>query len=374
MAENNQEKIPKVQMDGFGEKETGNLAAVTKDLAMSYFSKPEDQGMLDWLGSELKKYLSHNIVMDTARAILDGVDDYNQNLEELNAHCESGNCKETWLRDKLREPMEGMDAKAQGVYLTDVQEALSAGNHALATAIEAEGNVVIHADAILEEDSSSTDGNSIQWDRQMLGMIGMDIANQANLTASAIASVSDDIDTTLYLGDGILTEENIANADIDPTFDKGLKIIAAAALSICTITGRIPILKRVSTPVLVSMACVGVEGVKAIAMFGLGKISATKVMERIERAVTTGAVSIIRHGVEMGKELLPQLPIIGAMVSTAVASNISGLAEKKAEQFIHEGIQKIMPYAITALESAKDVAWKATDKVKQAAGNLFTFV
>lgn len=376
MTENNQtmKNTSKVKVDGFGEKETGNLAAVTKDLATSYFSKPADQGLLDWLGNELKKYLPHNIVMDTARDILNSVDEFNQNLEELNAHCTAGKYKETWLRDKLREPMDGMDAKAQGEYLIDVQEALSAGNQTLAAAIGAEGNVVINPEKILEKNSAVADKTNIQWDRQMLGMTGMDIANQVNLTAAAIASASDGIDTTTYFGECDFAELDIADVDIDPTLDKGLKIIASASLSICAITGKIPILKRVATPILVNMACVGVEGIKAIALFGQGKISASKTLERIERAVTTGAVGVIRHGTEMGTQLLAQLPVVGAMVSTAIASNIGGLTEKKVEQFIHEGIEKIRPYAMTALETAKSVALKAADTVKRFATNLLTSV
>ena len=180
---------PKVQLEGFGIKEIESLAEVTKDMAGSYFSaKPQKEGLTDWLSGELKKWVPGNLVAGMADDIMAGIDEFNQNLTELNTHCENGKFKEHWLRDKLREPMEGMDAKAQGEYLADVQQALSAGNLALAAAIESEQGVMIHADAILEEADEPPKKESIAWDRQMLGMVGTEIANQVNLTAAAFAS------------------------------------------------------------------------------------------------------------------------------------------------------------------------------------------
>ena len=265
----------------------------------------------------------------------------------------------------MREPMEGMDAKAQGEYLADVQQALSAGNLALAAAIESEQGVMVHADAILEEADEPSEKESIAWDRQMLGMVGTEIANQLNLTAAAFASSPNGALMALQSVEGdSLSTEDIAGMEIDSTLDRGLKAIAAGALNICAVTGRIPILRNIAAPVLTNVACVGVEGVKALARFGQGKISATQAMEHIGRAVTAGAVGIIRKGTELGKKILSKLPIIGNTGGSAVATVVGKTVENKAAEFIHQGIEKIKPIARVALETAKTVVTKAVNTVK----------
>lgn len=366
---------PKVQMEGFGIKEIESLAEVTRDMACSYFSaKPQKEGLTDWLGGELKKWVPGNLVVGMADDIMNGIDEFNQNLIELNSHCEKGKFKENWVRDKLREPMEGMDAKTQGEYLADVQKALSAGNLTLAAAIESEQGVMIHVDAILEEDAESSEKETIAWDRQMLGMVGTEIANQVNLTAAAFASSPDGALMALQsVEDDSLSSEDIAGMEIDSTLDKGLKAIAAGALNICSVTGKIPVLRNIATPVLTNVACVGVEGVKALAKFGQGKISATRTIEHIERAVTAGAVGIIRKGTELGKKLLSKLPIIGNTVGSAVATIVGKTVEKKAAQYIHQGIEKIKPIAKVALETAKTVVTKAVDTVKEVGKKVLSF-
>ena len=355
---------PKVQIEGFGIKEIESLAEVTRDMAGSYFSaKPQKEGLTDWLGGELKKWVPGNLVVGMADDIMNGIDEFNQNLIELNSHCEKGKFKENWLRDKLREPMEGMDEKA-----------LSAGNLTLAAAIESEQGVMIHVDAILEEDAESSEKESIAWDRQMLGMVGTEIANQVNLTAAAFASSPDGALMALQSVEGdSLSSEDIAGMEIDSTLDKGLKAIAAGALNICSVTGKIPVLRNIATPVLTNVACVGVEGVKALAKFGQGKISATRTIEHIERAVTAGAVGIIRKGTELGKKLLSKLPIIGNTVGSAVATIVGKTVEKKAAQYIHQGIEKIKPIAKVALETAKTVVTKAVDTVKEVGKKVLSF-
>lgn len=366
---------PMVQLDGFGIKEIEHLAEVTRDMAGSYFSaKPQEEGLNEWLGGALKKWVPGNLVTGMADDIMTSINEFNQNLAELNSHCESGKFREAWLRDKLREPMEGMDAKTQGEYLTEVQEALSAGNLALTAAIESDQGVMIHADAILKEGAQFSEKPSIEWDRQMLGMIGTDIANQVNLTAAALASSPCGALMALQsVEGGSLATEDIVDMEIGSGLDKGLKAIAAGALNVCEVTGKIPILRNVATPVLTNVACVGVESVKALARFGQGKISATQTMDRIERAVTAGAVGIIRKGTELGKKLISKLPVIGNTIGTAIATVVGKTVEKKAAEFIHQGIEKIKPIAKVALETAKTVVTKAVDTVKTVGKKVLSF-
>lgn len=373
--EKNITKVPVVQMDGFGSSEIESLAEVTKDMAGSYFSaRPKEEGLLDWLGGALKKWVPGNLAATMSEDILNGVDEFNRNLAELEAHCEGGKYKEVWLRDKLREPMEGMDAKAQGEYLTEVQEGLAAGNMALTAAIESERDVIIDAEFIVESEEEPKDKENIEWDRQLLGMVGKDIADQVNLTAAALASSPTGALMALdSIDGGSLTQEDLAAAELDSELDKGLKVIAAGALNICAVTGKIPILRDIATPIITNVACVGVEGIKALARFGQGRISATQTIEHIERAVTAGAVGIIRKGAEMGKKVLSKIPVIGATVGTAVAAILGKAAENKVGQFIHQGIEKIKPIARVALETAKSVVTKAVETVKSVGQKVLNF-
>ena len=368
-------KVPLVMMDGLGVKEIESLAEVTKDMAGSYFkAKPQEEGLVDWLGGALKKWVPGNLAVGMADDIVSGIDEFNRNLAELNGYCEAGKFKETWLRDKLREPIEGMDNRAQGEFLTQVQDALMSGNAVLTAAIEFEQNVSINTEAIVEGEVISEGNPKIEWDRQMLGMVGTDIANQVNLMAAAMASSPAGAIMALQNVEGSnLTDENIADMDLGSGLDRGLKVIAAGALNVCAVTGKIPILRNIAAPVLTNVACVGVEGVKALARFGQGKITATQAIDRIERAVTAGAVGIIRKGTELGKKVLSKIPVIGATVGTAVATVVGKVAEKKVGELIHKGIEMIKPVARAALETAKTVVTKAIDTVKNVGKKVLSF-
>ena len=368
-------KVPLVMMDGFGIKEIESLAEVTKDMAGSYFkAKPQEDGLTDWLDGALKKWVPDSLAVGMADDIVSEVDEFNRNLAELNGYCEAGKFKETWLRDKLREPMDGMNAKAQGEYLTSVQDALLSGNLALTMAIESERNVTINTDDIIEGEVVSDDSSPIEWDRQMLGMVGTGIANQVNLAAAGLAaSPAGAILALDNVEGGGLTDESIADADLGSSLDRGLKVIAAGALNICAVTGKIPILRNIAAPVLTNVACVGVESGKALARFGQGKITATQAIDRIERAVTAGAVGIIRKGTELGKKVLSKIPVIGATVGTAVATVVGKVVEKKVGEYIHEGIEMIKPVARVALETAKAVVTEVVDTVKNVGKKVLSF-
>ena len=170
-----------------------------------------------------------------------------------------------------------------------------------------------------------------------------------------------------------LATESVADMEIGSELDKGLKTVAAGALSVCAITGKIPILKNIATPVLTNIACVGVEGVKAVVRFGQGKISAAKAIDHIEKAVTAGAVEIIRKGTELGKETISKIPVIGNTIGTAVATVVGKVAEKKVGEYIHKGIEKIKPVAVAALETARTVTTKAVNTVKNVGKAVLSF-
>lgn len=374
MAEKSLPVAPKVMLDGFGQNELRELGKVTQDMTVSYFSKPKEEGIGDWLGAELKKYLPGNLVVSVADDILSGVDEFNRNLAEVNAYCETGKNKETWFRDQLREPMEGMDAREQGKYLTQCRDALFAGNMALTAAIESEQDVMVHAEAILEDTEEAERHEKIEWDKQMLGMVASEIGDQVNLSAAAMAVAPSGALMALETVEGAaLATESIADTELGSELDKGLKVIAAGALSVCSITGRIPILRNIATPVLTNIACIGVEGVKAFASFGQGKISAGKAIDRIERAVTAGAVGMIRKGTELGKKLISTIPVIGNTIGTAVATVVGKVAEKKVGEYIHKGIEKIKPVATAFMETAKTVVTKVAETVKNVGKKVLSF-
>lgn len=377
MNEKIQKATPIIMMDGFGAKEIQKLTQVTKDMTVSYFKKPKEEGLTDWLGAELKKYVPGNIIGSIVEDIENGIDEFNQNLTELNEYVESGKQKETWLRKKLREPIANMDIKAQGEYLTQARDALAAGNMALATAIETDRGVMINTDAILEDAPETNLNDKITWDKQTLGMVASDIANQVNLSAAELAAAPSGallaLDAVKNIESINQETENIADMEIGSTLDKGLKTVAAAALTVCSVTGRVPILRNVATPILTNIACVGVESVKAFASFGQGKISANKAINHIEKAVTAGAVGLIRKGTNLAKSFLSKIPIIGPTIGTAVASVAGKIAEKKVGDYIHQGVEKIKPVARAVMETAKTVLTKTVDTVKSVGKKVLSF-
>ena len=51
MAEKNT-AVPKVMLEGFGANEFAELGRVTQDMTTSYFAKPKEEALADWLGTE----------------------------------------------------------------------------------------------------------------------------------------------------------------------------------------------------------------------------------------------------------------------------------------------------------------------------------
>ena len=365
---------PKVNVEGFGQKEADGLFSVTKDLLGSFFSKPAEQGIGEWLGDRLKEHLPQfagEIIDEMRDGITSGIDTFNAGMNELDAACEQGKTKEEWMRDKLREVPAGMDAQAYGEYLADMNEALTEGNEALNAAIDSETGGTIK----LNDMETATEREPVEWSKTALFDTAQSIANQAAVTAAGMPVLSSGVPMALAAaqGEAGFDRDDIADMETGDENDTGLKTVAAGALGICVKLEKIPLLSKL-TPIsaITDIACWGVESVKSVANFARGKLSATQAVDHIGRATSVAVSHMCSNGI--GKKLCAMIPVIGPTVGMAIGTAVDSLASKSIGQMIHAGIDKIKPLATEVLETAKSVVKAGVNMVKNAVNKVLAFV
>ena len=248
-----------------------------------------------------------------------------------------------------------MTANEQGEYLTAVHEALATGNEVMATAQTAEQDGVISLEKLNQATPAICPQLNAVWDKFSLGAVADDIANQTAVTAANMAAYPEGIRLALDNGvDGIVEGAELSAADIGSTVDRNVKSVAAAALNIKVKEGKIPLLdKNTPTEDVTSIACCGVESVKAMTQFGAGNISGTEAVERVGRAVATTVGNIAGKVAKAAGEVLLQtklkiitkIPVIGSFVSQAVGTCVEKAANFAAKKFIETAVDKIKPIA-----------------------------
>lgn len=365
---------PKVTVEGFGQKEVDGLFSVTKDLLGSFFSKPSEQGISEWLGDRLKEHLPHfagEMIDEMRDGITSGIDAFNANMSELEAACEQGKTKKDWMRDKLREIPAGMDAQTYGERLADMNEALTAGNVALNAAIDSETGGTIK----LNDIETETDREPMAWSKETLFDAAQSIAEQTAVTAAGMPLLSSGVPMALTAtqGETGFDRDDVADMETGDDNDTGLKTVAAGALGICVKLGKIPLLSKL-TPIsaITDIACWGVESVKSVANFASGKMSATQAVERIGRATSAAVSHMCMKGI--GKKLCTMIPVVGPTVGMAIGTAIDSLASKSIGKMIHAGIEKIKPTATTVLETAKSVVAAGVNKLKETTKKVVEFI
>lgn len=364
---------PKINVEGFGQKEANGLFSVTKDLLGSFFSKPAEQGIGAWLGDRLKEHLpkvASDVIEEMQEGIVSGIDTFNADMNELEEACEQGKTKEDWMRDKLREVPVDMDAQIYGEHLADMNEALTAGNEVLSAAMDSETGGTIKLNNIEE----TNEREPMEWSKESLFDVAQSIAEQTTVTATGMPLLSSGVPMALTSaqGEAGFDRDDVADMETGDDNDTGLKTVAAGALGICVKLDKIPLLSKL-TPIsaITDIACWGVESVKSVANFARGKLSATQAVERIGRATSVAVTHMCSTGI--GKKLCAIIPVVGPTVGMAIGTAIDSLASKKIGQVIHAGIEKIKPMATAALETAKSVVAAGVETVKKTVTNVFEF-
>lgn len=375
-AEYKELNLSNVQLEGFSGKEVNELIPVLKSLLSSYMQKSSDVSLVDWLKDELIKHLPNELgetVATFSEDIVSGVDNFNNNMIDLESNRVQGNAKEAWLKNQLKEILSEMDINEQGKYLSQVEQALAIGNQVVNTATNSPNGGIIKVD----ENSIQTDTNNIpqNWNKYSLQEVINNITKQAQIAGVAGTTIPVGINTALQNTENEtinqMPKEDILDSEIGSDFDRGIKTVAAGALKICVDKGKIPFISK-DTPIggIVNMACWGVETVKTLGNFAQGKMSALKVVDKLGNIAISAVAELCRTG---ATKVLSAFPTVGPVIGGAVGAAIGNMVSTKVKIVLHKGLEKIKPIAATVLDTARNAVAATVNTVKNIGNKVLSF-
>lgn len=364
--------IPKTTLNGFGTKEIEGFVPIAADLLSSYLNKSAETTTLDWLKNNMTKYLpdtAAKVINEISDELIDCVDEFNNNMQSLEENSRQGKTNEQWMQSQLRE-LPNMDMNQTGEYLSKVQAGLTAGNQQVEKALKTGEPLTVDAEPIQENNQETTQQN---WNKFSLNSVISNIAGQATIAGLNGAMLTSGADMALKVTEKLpVLKKDIAEADLFSSLDTGLKVASAAALKIAANTGKIPFLKKTPISTIASIACWGVESVKAITNFASGKKNAMQTVDHLGKAAISAVTGLVKKGVDMA--VWSRVPIVGPFIGMTTGTAVGDTASKKVGELLKVGFKKIRPIAATALETTKKAITATVDTVKNVGKKVFAFL
>ena len=337
--------IPKTTLNGFGTKEIEGFVPIAADLLSSYLNKSAETTTLDWLKNNMTKYLpdtAAKVINEISDELIDCVDEFNNNMQSLEENSRQGKTNEQWMQSQLRE-LPNMDMNQTGEYLSKVQAGLTAGNQQVEKALKTGEPLTIDAEPIQENNQETTQQN---WNKFSLNSVISNIAGQATIAGLNGAMLTSGADMALKVTEKLpVLKKDIAEANLFSSLDTGLKVASAAALKIAANTGKIPFLKKTPISTIASIACWGVESVKAITNFASGKKNAMQTVDHLGKAAISAVTGLVKKGVDMA--VWSRVPIVGPFIGMTTGTAVGDTASKKVGELLKVGFKKIRPIAAT---------------------------
>ena len=363
--------IPKTTLNGFGTKEIEGFVPIAADLLSSYLNKSAETTTLDWLKNNMTKYLpdtAAKIIDEISDELIGCVDEFNNNMRSLEENSRQGKTNEQWMQSQLRE-LPNKDINETGEYLSQVERALASGNQAVENAMKTGQPLTIDAEPVQKNEPVAVDTN---WNKYALNGVISNIAAQASIAGLNGAMLTAGADMVLKATEKLsVTKKDIVEADLSGSLDTGLKVASTAALKIAADMGKIPLLKKTPISTIASVACWGVESVKAITNFASGKKNAMQTVDHLGKAAISAITGLVKKGVDIA--VWSKIPVIGPYVGMTTGTAVGDTASKKVGELLKVGFKKIRPIAATALETTKKAITATVDTVKNVSKKVCAF-
>ncbi|WP_304065138.1 hypothetical protein [Megamonas hypermegale] len=363
--------IPKTTLNGFGTKEIEGFVPIAADLLSSYLNKSAETTTLDWLKNNMTKYLpdtAAKIIDEISDELIGCVDEFNNNMRSLEENSRQGKTNEQWMQSQLRE-LPNKDINETGEYLSQVERALASGNQAVENAMKTGQPLTIDAEPVQKNEPVAADTN---WNKYALNGVISNIAAQASIAGLNGAMLTAGADMVLKATEKLsVTKKDIVEADLSGSLDTGLKVASTAALKIAADMGKIPLLKKTPISTIASVACWGVESVKAITNFASGKKNAMQTVDHLGKAAISAITGLVKKGVDIA--VWSKIPVIGPYVGMTTGTAVGDTASKKVGELLKVGFKKIRPIAATALETTKKAITATVDTVKNVSKKVCAF-
>lgn len=238
-----------IHLDGFRTEESKGLFSLAKDMISSWMEKPQEKSTMVWLGEEFIQRVGGMTVeaaQELSSSIMDGVDQFTENMNAIEETYRSGGTKETWLQQKLLSAS-GATEEERACYLAEAQVALAAGNNEVYAALHsAEQSADLRLPTAVEERVPNGAGGA-SWQPIPAQVAAQGVAEQAVLAGVGGAA----LDTGLKYaetqdGEPLNTGIDLGEEPTGSETDRSIKAIATGALYVAVERGIVPFLKKIT--------------------------------------------------------------------------------------------------------------------------------
>lgn len=367
---------PAIAVKGFGEKEAAGVFSVVKDFVCAYREKAPEQDKLDWLSGQMKRYLLDELddaqLSGMSREIVDSIDAFNADMDDLRTSQQGGQSREEWMQEKLMEDAPGDTMQQKGEYLQGVLDALTSGNALLTEAAQQPENCEIE----LRTDIPAEQEEQQEWNSYTVRELALKIAQQAELTSAAGVSMGGSLTAVQAIRDvagKIVGSEKEPHEDIFDKLTNGLQVAGAGALAVCVRKGKIPFLDRTTdVQLLTNTACTGIETMKAAYHFMKGRISASQAVDYLAGAASVSVKTLCQKGISA--VAMRVHPLAAAVAGSSMGQAVISVLSEGVARVAAEGIKALKPIAEPVLETAREIAEMAQNTVKSVAGFVKSFL
>ena len=133
-----------IKIDGLTEKETQEVYETFQRFLKKYKADPKRE-TVEWLSEQIAEELPHKEKREIhkfAEEISEAIDQYGQDLADLNESCKLGMTKESWLAEKIQDGAKGMAVYQFGDHLREVDRCMAQANQQMArTILRTDGGV-----------------------------------------------------------------------------------------------------------------------------------------------------------------------------------------------------------------------------------------
>ncbi len=152
----NNEKVIELNVEDLTEKEVAEVNQIFRRFIKKY-EEDTDRDTAEWLAEQLQEELpgrNQEEIREIAEEIQKSVEQYNEDLADLNNSCRQGMTKENWLAEKLQDSAKGMSVNQFGNYLSRIDSVMETANRQMERAVlsmDGEINQNLNLDGFIAE-------------------------------------------------------------------------------------------------------------------------------------------------------------------------------------------------------------------------------
>lgn len=368
--------ISKIKIDGITQEEVNQFSPILVKFFDSYSQKPTEADFQEWLSGELKNSIankSDSEVQIITEQIIQGVDNFSDNLQSLNKACDVGQGKECWLADTLAEFAEknNVDVQTYGKHLTDIYQALNDGNQAVMNAIDSNcGTIKFNFDDVVDEKIISKN----EWNPMNTAALAMDISKQASVSGYANTALGTGLNLALKAieGEEITNPVVIAKA-ISSGKDDEIKKVAAGALKVAIDKNIFPIIpKDIPVNTISAISSLGIENTKILSYLGIGRITSLQALDLTARnyvALVSG-LGCEKIGATIGASIFSFVPVFGTAVGGVIGGLVGRMAGNKVAETVKKGVEKVKSVAVSVAKKTWSVVKSTVKSVGSVARSI----